>query len=189
MTAELIKKDKNYIYRIKYKKDVIIESRHYTTKRAALKGFIRFDNSAKVGRIIVCNDVGCHHIEVVDKSNRVLAESINLNSVNKVRTLKRGLRRRHLILKDLETNKMRTYIQNIGDIQLKEPLTVIIEKSDDYLASIDKLRIFAYGKDLKEVISELNQELLDLYRDLFNSNYKLAKPAIELKSYLQKIME
>lgn len=189
MIAELVKEDKNYTYRIKSKRNVVIESRYYTTKRAALKGFIRFNSSVKVGRIVVCNDVGCHHVEIMDASNRVIAESVNLNSAVRVRTLKRGLRRKPLILKDLETNKMRTYIQNIGDIQLKEPLTVVVEKSDDYVASIDRLRNFAYGEDLKEVMSELNQELVDLYNDLFNGKYKLAKPAIELKSYLQNIMK
>lgn len=189
MIAELVKEDKNYTYRVKSKSSVVIESRYYTTKRAALKGFIRFNNSAKLGRIVVCDDVGCHHVEIVDASNNVLAGSINLNSRERVRTLKRSLLSNALILKDTETNKMRTYIQNIGDIQLKEPLTVEIEKSDDYLASINRLNLFAYGENIEEVLTELKEELEDLYNDLFSGKYKLAKPALELKSYIEKLQK
>lgn len=84
---------------------------------------------------------------------------------------------------------MRKYIQNIGDIQLKEPLTVEIEKSDDYLASINRLNLFAYGENVEEVLTELKEELEDLYNDLFSGKYKLAKPALELKAYLQNIIK
>jgi hypothetical protein len=84
---------------------------------------------------------------------------------------------------------MRTYIQNIGDIQLNEPLIVELEKSDDYLASINRLNLFAYGNNIEEVMSDLKEELADLYNDLFSGKYKLAKPAIELKSYLEKLQK
>lgn len=84
---------------------------------------------------------------------------------------------------------MRTYIQNIGDIQLKKPLTVEIEKSEDYLAFINRLNIFAYGENLEDVLIELKSELEDLYNDLFSGKYKLAKPALELKSYIEKLQK
>lgn len=189
MIAELVKEDKNYTYRVKSKREILIESKYYSTKRAAIKGFIRFNNSAKLGRIIVCNNEGCHHVEIIDAKRKVIAESVNLNSQLRVRTLTRGLRRKALILKDTETNKMRTYIQNIGDIQLKEPLIVEIEKGEDYLASINSLNLYAYGEKIEEVMDELKFELQDLYNDLFNDKYKLAKPAIGFKNYLQYLIK
>lgn len=188
MIAELVKENENYTYRIKSKREVILESRSYKRKITAVRGFKRFNNSVKSGRIIVCNDIDCYHIEIKDASNKIIAESVNLNSKNRLRTLKRGLRRRTLILKDIETKKMRTYIQNIGDIRLKEPLTVDIEKSEDFVASINKLNLFAYGENLEEVMTELKEDLEDLYDDLFSGKYDLAKPAIGFKNYIENLI-
>ncbi len=81
---------------------------------------------------------------------------------------------------------MITFIHSIGNIQLKKSLTVKIEKTDEYLAVIDKLNLHAYGDDLDRTLSELKEDLEDLYNDLFSPKYKLAKPAIEMKAFLEK---
>lgn len=189
MIAELVKEDENYTYKLKSNSKVVIVSNHYTTKRGAVRAFQSFSRSAKLGRIVVCNDVGCYHVEVVDSKNRVLAESINLENSARVTRLRNRIRTKSLILNDKETNKMRTYIQSIGEIQLKEPLTVEIEKGEDYVASIRNLNLFAYGDNLELVIKELKEELNDLYNDLFSGKYKLAKPANEMKSYIEKLQK
>lgn len=189
MIAELVKEDKNYTYKLKSNSQVIIVSNHYTTKRSAVRAFQRFSRSAKLGRIVVCNEEECYHVEIVDGNNRVLAESVNLGNSSRVLRLRHWITTKSLILNDIETKKMRTYIQNIGEIQLKEPLTVEIEKDEDYVVSIRNLNLFAYGDDLELVLKELKEELIDLYNDLFSGKYKLAKPAQEMKSYLEKLQK
>lgn len=188
MIAELNKQNKNFTYTVKSKNEIVIQSRPYKTKRTAIKGFKRFDSLLKMNRIVVFNDNGCHRIEVLGHSNRVIAESVNLTNEFRVNTLTTKLLNKPLILKDVETKKMRTYIQNIGKIQLKEPITVEIEKDGDYLATISSLNLFAYGENLDTVILELKEDLADLYKDLFDNNYKLAKPALNLKSNIQKLL-
>lgn len=187
MIAELVKEDRNYTYKLKSNGKTVIESKYYTTKRGAVRGFKNFNRSAKLGRITVCNDTGCYHVEIVDGNNRIIAESINLGSNAQVTRLRNRIRTKPLILNDRETKKMRTYIQNIGDVNLNQPLTVEIEKENDYVASISNLNLFAYGDNLEAVIEELKKELLDLYNDLFRGKYKLAKPAIEMKYYIEKL--
>ena len=189
MIADLVKKDKTYTYKLKSNKKVVVVSKHYTTKLGAVRDFKKFTRSAKLGRVITCNDVGCYHVEVLDHNNKVIVESVNLGSSAKVTRLSNRIKTKSLILNDKETNKMRTYIQSIGDIQLKEPLTVDIVKEDDYLATINNLNLYAYGDNLELVIKELKEELVDLYNDLFSGKYKLAKPAIELKSYIEKLLK
>lgn len=189
MTAELIKEKENYTYRIKSNKKVVLKSRFYKRKMSAVRGFIRFNNSVKYGRMVVYNNDNSYRVEIKNTTNKVIAESVNLYSTSRVNIFKEDLHRNALILEDKETNKMKTYIQNIGDIQLKRPLTVDIEKTEDYIASINRLNLFAYGDNIEEVMTELKGELKDLHNDLFNSSYKLAKPAIELKSYIEKLQE
>lgn len=187
MVADLKKEDRNYSYNLKYSGKVVLKSKLYPTKLGAIRGFKSFSRSVKLNRMVICNDIGCYHVEVIDRNKRVIAESVNLENSSKLIRLSNRIRTKPIILKDTETDKMRTYIQNIGEVQLKEPLTVNIEKSEDYVASISKLNIFAYGDNLEEVIMELKEELTDLYNDLFDGKYKLARPAIEIKSYIEKL--
>lgn len=76
-------------------------------------------------------------------------------------------------------------ILNIGIIELKIPIKVNIIKNDDYIASIENLNLYSYGTDESKVISELKDDLLELYLDLFYEQNKLSKPALKLKNQLK----
>tara|TARA_R110001592_G_scaffold286898_1_gene555540 strand:- start:317 stop:898 length:582 start_codon:yes stop_codon:yes gene_type:complete len=190
MIAELVKEDKNYTYKLKSNGKVVIESKYYTTKLSAVRGFKNFNRSVKLGRITVCNDTGCYHVEVTDGNNRVIAESVNLGNSARVTRLKNRIRTKPLILNDRETKKMRTYIQNIGDIRLKEPLTVEVVKEDkDYVVSIPHLFLFAYGDDLENSIKELNEDLKRVYNKIFIDKIKVAGNALKVKNSLSRLID
>lgn len=86
-------------------------------------------------------------------------------------------------------NKLYSFLDKVGEIPLKNPITVEITKGDDYIASIDSLHLFAYGENLDEVLNELKEDLSDLYNDLYSGKYTLAKPALDLKNEFNKLME
>jgi len=188
MIADLVKKDKTYAYKLKSNKKDVLVSKHYATKLGAVRDFKKFTRSVKLGRVITCNDVGCYHIEVLDRYNRVIVESINLGSRARVTRLSNRIKTKSLILNDKETNKMRTYIQSIGDTQLKEPLTVEVIKEDkDYVVSIPHLFLFAYGENLENSIKELNSDLKRIYDKIFIDKIKVKGNALKIKN-LQRIL-
>ena len=77
-------------------------------------------------------------------------------------------------------------IRNIGDIELKKPIKFsMIKDNNEYVANIEKLNLYSYGYNKNKVIEKLKNDLLELYLDLFYTNYKLAKPAIKLKDKLK----
>lgn len=189
MIAEIVKKDKLYTYKVEVGGRSIITSKTtYKTKRGAIIGFTRFNNSVKKDNIVFCNDIGCFHLKI-KIGDQILAESINLGSEAKIKELRNLIRKEVIILKGVGINKMKAYINQIGKIKLNKSLAVDIQKTDDYTASISDLSLFTYGDDIKEVLLELEQELIELHKDLFSGKYKLAIPAIKSKSYLEKFIK
>ena len=189
MIIELSKKNKSYNYKVKSNNKIIIESKNYATKSTALKGFKIFNRSIISDNIVIHDYTKGNQMEILDKRKRILARSINLPDKAKTIRLKKRMKTKTLILKDRETNKLRAYIYNIADIKLNEPLTIEIEKNGDYLATIKSLNLFAYGDNLESVISEIKEDLIDLHNDLFHGKHKLAKPAKNLKSNLERLIK
>lgn len=186
MIADLVKNKDNYTFKVKDKQKVVFRGDIFRSEIAALNSFKRLNRSFKFGIISECKDTNCYHIIVSDWKNKPIAESENLQNFANVNDIIEKIKNNTIVLKIQDKERWQAYFDSIGDIQLKKSLTVKIEKTDEYLAVIDKLNLHAYGDDLDQTLSELKEDLEDLYNDLFSPNYKLAKPAIEMKAFLEK---
>ena len=80
--------------------------------------------------------------------------------------------------------------RSFKDIKLKKPIEVDIikEKDGDCILSVSELNIWAYGKKLLDVQSELEDDLFYLYESLFLKKLNLHPSAEKIKENFKKYL-
>lgn len=81
-----------------------------------------------------------------------------------------------------------TSIDYIEDIELMEPIDIVIHKDEDsYLATTDILSLYGIGANVAEAIDMLKNEILTLKEDL-NEETELNNSWSEIRDYLNRIV-
>jgi Holliday junction resolvase len=186
MIAELEKVNNRYTYKIVKGKKVLLESRYsYATKSDAIRGFQRFNSAVKRRENIrFCNDEGCFSV-VVESNHKVLANVVDVSDKIIASIFTKKLSRERIYIRDRKQRKMYYFIENINGIPLLKPIKVSIEKENgEYISAIENINLFTYGKNLKEVINELKNDLSYVYKRLFIDNVEVGGNAKETKKEL-----
>jgi hypothetical protein len=80
-------------------------------------------------------------------------------------------------------------IDTLFNKKLKETIYVKIEEDkNNYIASLDIMPIFGYGKTPKATIDSIKRQLESCYKELNESN-EFSDDWLNFKRYLQKIIE